>query len=265
MDYRYLKAFLLTAEHSSFSKAAGVLGIAQSAVSRQIKLLEEALGTELIIRSSKKIILTEKGRELFLAAQRFDKTTLEIFERRDQRPIQIGILHGLLRHWLIPKLPRLLKKQGRSLTINVGDKAALQKGLEEGRFDVIFSIDDVQTDLVSSLKLFNEKLVLIAKEEIVRKRLHEYCWIVYGEEDNLFKLSKKPSSTVITVPDIHAIVDLVRMGTGIAIVPEHALKKGDSFYTTELQGLERSHVYMTTLNFQNMPSTLRDISEIVQK
>ena len=60
MEYRYLKAFLLTAEHSSFSKAAQLLSIAQSAVSRQIKLLEESLGEELIIRSSKKVILTTK-------------------------------------------------------------------------------------------------------------------------------------------------------------------------------------------------------------
>ena len=41
LDFRYLKAFMLTAKYSSFSKAAEELNIAQSAVSRQIKLLEE--------------------------------------------------------------------------------------------------------------------------------------------------------------------------------------------------------------------------------
>ena len=47
LDFRYLKAFMLTAKYSSFSKAAEELNIAQSAVSRQIKLLEDALGTDL--------------------------------------------------------------------------------------------------------------------------------------------------------------------------------------------------------------------------
>ena len=44
VDYRYLKVFMLTAKHASFSKAAQELGIAQSAISRQIKLLEQSLG-----------------------------------------------------------------------------------------------------------------------------------------------------------------------------------------------------------------------------
>ena len=64
-DYRYLRAFIFTGKHSSFSKAAMELRIAQSAISRQIKLLEQSLNQELIIRSSKKVILTDKGKELF--------------------------------------------------------------------------------------------------------------------------------------------------------------------------------------------------------
>ena len=63
IDFRYLKAFILTAKYASFSKAAEELNIAQSAVSRQIKLLEDTLGEELIIRSSKKVVLSEKGKE----------------------------------------------------------------------------------------------------------------------------------------------------------------------------------------------------------
>ena len=61
-DYRYLKAFMVTARYLNFSKAAQELNIAQSAVSRQIKLLEESVGDQLIIRSSKKVLLTDKGR-----------------------------------------------------------------------------------------------------------------------------------------------------------------------------------------------------------
>jgi len=61
LDYRYLKAFMITARYLNFSKAAQELNIAQSAVSRQIKLLEESVGQQLIVRSSKKVLLTEKG------------------------------------------------------------------------------------------------------------------------------------------------------------------------------------------------------------
>ena len=134
MDYRYLKAFLLTAENRSFSRAAEALSIAQSAVSRQIKLLEESLGEELIIRSSKKVLLTNKGKELFLAAQHFDKLAVDIFQKEDSRPLNIGILHGLLKNWFAPILVKFYKKGGRNMNIFVQDQPELLKGIENGTF-----------------------------------------------------------------------------------------------------------------------------------
>jgi len=99
MDYRYLKAFLLTAQHKSFSRAAEELHIAQSAVSRQIKLLEESLDDELIIRSSKKVLLTESGQQLYRATLHFDKITQDIFLSTNTTPLKVGTLHGLLETW----------------------------------------------------------------------------------------------------------------------------------------------------------------------
>ncbi|PIP93648.1 MAG: hypothetical protein COW00_03610 [Bdellovibrio sp. CG12_big_fil_rev_8_21_14_0_65_39_13] len=263
MDYRYLKAFLLTAEHASFSKAAEILGIAQSAVSRQVKLLEESVGQELFIRSSKKVILTDKGRSFLMALQRFDQTSSDIFQKEDSRPIHIGILHGLLKNWFVPRIQKYYKKSNRSLSINVGDKASLKKGLEEGRYDIIFSTDEIQTDLISSLKLFDEKLVLISKDEVNRKKLNEYRWIVYGSEDNLYQISRKQGQSIIKVSDIHVIVELVRLGIGIAVVPDHLLRKNDHIKVYELPNLPQSQIFMTTLNFKSMPWHIKEIAEII--
>ena len=265
MDYRYLKAFLMTAQFSSFSKAADALKIAQSAVSRQIKLLEESLGEELIIRSSKKVILTNKGKELFIAAQHFDKLTKEIFDQEDSAPIKIGILHGLLKNWLAPKLVRLYKKSKRNVEINVGTQKELRKGIEEGRFDIIFSSENIQSELISSLKLFDEKLVLISKDEINRKKLHDYRWIVYSDEDNIFRLSKKASDQITVVEDIQTVVDLVKNHVGIAVVPDHVLKKTDALLIHEITSINKSEIFMTTLNYKSMPGHIKEISQLVQK
>lgn len=205
MDYRYLKAFLMTAQYESFSKAAEKLKIAQSAVSRQIKLLEESLGEELIIRSSKKVILTHKGQGLFMAAQHFDQLTHEIFDKEDDRPVRIGILHGLLRNWFIPRLSRYLRKTNRTFTIQTGTQKELRQGIEAGKLDVVFSSDNIQSELISSLKLFDERLVIISKEPINKKRLHEYRWVVYSEEDNIYSVSKKESERIIQVEDMQSI------------------------------------------------------------
>jgi len=265
MDYRYLKAFLLTAQYESFSKAADALKIAQSAVSRQIKLLEESVGEELIIRSSKKVILTDKGNSLYIATQHFDKLSHEIFEKVDDRPIRVGILHGLLKNWFIPRLGKFYRKNSRPFQISIGGQKELRRGIEEGRFDVIFSSENIQSDIISSLKLFEERLVLISRDEINKKKLHDYRWIVYGEEDNLYSISKKTSENIITVADIHSIVDLVKSHVGIAIVPDHVLKKTDALVVQEVAGAQRAEIFMTTLNYKNMPAHLRELSELVKK
>jgi len=104
IDLRYLKAFYYTAKYLSFSRAADHLNIAQSAASRQIKLLEEGLGREVIIRSSKKVLLTAEGEKLYLSTQSFFETTAAIFESEDKSEIKIGILQGLLKTWFRPIL-----------------------------------------------------------------------------------------------------------------------------------------------------------------
>jgi DNA-binding transcriptional LysR family regulator len=265
LDYRYLKAFLLTARFSSFSKAAEHLKIAQSAVSRQIKLLEEGLSEELIIRSSKKVVLTHKGEEFFKAAQHFDKMAEDIFKKEDTRPIRIGLLHGLLKNWLAPRLIRYYKKSKRNIEIHVGDRKTLREGIENNRYDIIFSTENIQSELISSLKLFDERLVLISKEEINKKKLHEYRWVVYGEEDNLFRVSKRPSENITIVEDIHTIVDLVKNHIGIAVVPDHVLKKTDALVVNEIPISEKSEIYMTTLNYKSIPEYIKEISLMAQK
>lgn len=265
MDYRYLKAFILTATHSSFSKAAEQLKIAQSAVSRQIKLLEEAVGEELIIRSSKKVLLTQKGKELFMAAQHFDQVSSDIFEKEDLREVKIGILQGLLKNWFNPILLKFFKKSSRNISVEVGKLPELRHGIENGLYDVIFTTENIQSDLISSLKLFDEKLVLISRDEINKKKIQDERWIVYSSDDNLFKLSKKHSPSVIRVESISTIINLVKNNVGIAIVPDHVLKKTDNLFIQELNNFNHSEIYMATLNYKTMPSHVKDIVDVVKK
>jgi LysR family nitrogen assimilation transcriptional regulator len=64
MDLKQLKAFATLAEFGSFSRSAGVLGIAQPVLSRQIKALEQELGVELFYRNGRGTVLTEAGKVL---------------------------------------------------------------------------------------------------------------------------------------------------------------------------------------------------------
>lgn len=263
MDYRYLKAFLLTAEHSSFSKAAQLLSIAQSAVSRQIKLLEEGLGEELIIRSSKKVLLTHKGKELFQIARHFDHMARELFEKEENRPLSVGILHGLLKTWFPPILTKYCKKSARDIHIAVQDEPELLKLVEAGKLDVVFTTKDIQSDLVSSLKIFQEHLVLISKSKIKREEISQHPWIVFSEADNIYKLQAQTPKRIISVESITTILTLVKNDIGIAVVPDHVLAKNHQFSILELPELERSEIYMTTLNFKTMPPHINELISLL--
>ena len=69
IDLKQLKAFSTLAEFGSFSRSAGVLGVAQPVLSRQIKALEQELGVELFYRNGRGTVLTEAGKVLNLYAK----------------------------------------------------------------------------------------------------------------------------------------------------------------------------------------------------
>ena len=70
MDIRQLQYFVGIAETGRFSEASRMMFVTQSAVSQQIKLLEEELGTQLFARQSHCVLLTESGQELLPLAKK---------------------------------------------------------------------------------------------------------------------------------------------------------------------------------------------------
>ncbi len=265
LDYRYLRAFIVTARHLNFSRAADELNIAQSAVSRQIKLLEEGVGQQLIIRSSKKVILTEKGQSLLTLLEKFEKDIESVFLGQVNRTLRVGILHGLLETWFNDIITEYGKSKGLSLIVEVQAIEKLKEKLLNGTYDLVFSNENIQNELVSSLRLFDEKMVLISKNEINPKDAPDHPWVMYNENDNLMHLYKKHSRQIIAVNSITAVVNLVKKGVGIAIVPDHLLKAGDGLKVYELKGMPKAGVFISTLNFQVLPEPLRGLVELIKK
>lgn len=264
LDYRYLKAFLVTSRFLNFSKAAQELNIAQSAVSRQIKLLEESVGDQLIIRSSKKVILTEKGHALLEELGKFENKIQDIFFGHLNKIIRVGILHGLLETWFNDVMVDFCKVSQHQLLVEVNTLDKLKEKLHNGKYDVIFTADNIQSDLVTSLKLFEEKMVLVSKQEIIPKEASDHPWIVYSEQDHLFHLYKKRSQKIIVVNSITTILKLVKKGVGLAIVPDHTVDDLN-LKSYELKGLQKQHVHFSSLNFKHMPEHLKELVEVIKK
>ncbi|MBL8481210.1 MAG: LysR family transcriptional regulator [Rhodocyclaceae bacterium] len=105
-----LRGFEAAARLQSFTRAAEELNLTQSAVSRQVIALEEALGCELFKRHPRHLELTESGRVLSRATEeafrqlRAAAATLREFAPR-RRPVAITTTVGIASLWLIPRLP----------------------------------------------------------------------------------------------------------------------------------------------------------------
>jgi DNA-binding transcriptional LysR family regulator len=113
MDWDKLRIFHAVADAGSLTHAGEVLHLSQSAVSRQIRALEESLDTTLFRRHARGLILTEQGELLFEAtrsmARRLDATAARIRDSENEvfGELRVTTTMGFGTLWLAPRLPRL--------------------------------------------------------------------------------------------------------------------------------------------------------------
>ncbi|WP_448681713.1 LysR substrate-binding domain-containing protein [Pseudomonas nicosulfuronedens] len=103
-----LQALVQVAEAGSFTAAAQQLHLTQSAISRQIQQLEEYYRVPLFDRTSRKVALTDAGREVYAVADGMLSQLLRLEERlappSAERPFRIRIFVSLAVRWLLPRL-----------------------------------------------------------------------------------------------------------------------------------------------------------------
>lgn len=105
-----LRAFEAAARHQSVSRAADELHVTHGAVSRQLRLLEEALGRPLFTRQGRQLALTEAGEQLRDGAgAAFDqlRDAWTSVRRPAQAPFVLGCPGSMLARWVIPRLDLL--------------------------------------------------------------------------------------------------------------------------------------------------------------
>ena len=103
-----LRAFEAAARLMSIKEAAGEIGVTPSAVSHQLRVLEETLGVELLRRSGPRIELTETGRalapDLTLGFSRIAEAVRTLRMERRLGPLRLSLLPTFAVHWLSPRL-----------------------------------------------------------------------------------------------------------------------------------------------------------------
>jgi LysR family glycine cleavage system transcriptional activator len=119
-----LLAFEATARHGSVSRAAEELSLTQSAISRQIRQLEESLGVSLFRRSRQRVMLTDVGR---MYASHVHNTLSDLSDATHQAialsgtsgVLNLAVLPTFGTRWLIPRIPEFFA-QHPDATVNFG-------------------------------------------------------------------------------------------------------------------------------------------------
>lgn len=150
MEFRQLQTFITAARLESFSRAAQALGYSQSAVTVQIRLLEEELDTRLFDRLGRRISLTDQGQRFLDQAQKILKEVTLAKEITRESPVLINPLHiGTLESLCFTKLPPVLNyfrtcHPQVPIKITTASPGQLCDMLDQNQLDVIYLLDRVR-------------------------------------------------------------------------------------------------------------------------
>ncbi|WP_146589752.1 LysR family transcriptional regulator [Puniceibacterium confluentis] len=110
LDITTLRSFVAVAQSGGVTRAAGFLNLTQSAVSMQLKRLEEMLDLDLLDRSGRGVALTASGEQLLTYAQRMVDLNDEIYGKLTDQVFEGEIYFGVPEDILYPVVPRVLQK-----------------------------------------------------------------------------------------------------------------------------------------------------------
>ncbi len=249
INYELYKVFYYVAISLSFSEASKQLFISQSAVSQSIKTLEKKLNSKLFQRSTKKVLLTPEGEILFKHVEpamnlimNGERQVLEA-DSLNGGQLRIGASDTICRYYLVPFLNEFHQKHS-NIHIKVMNQTSLKcvELLTSGQVDLII-INHPNTALndainMKALKVFKdvflggEKYSLLSKELISLKELQKYPILMLDRKSTtsefLHQIFQKYQLDLVPEIELSSndlLLDLARIGLGIAFVPDFCVPK----------------------------------------
>jgi LysR family glycine cleavage system transcriptional activator len=163
MSLDAIRGFESAARHLSFTAAAEELCITQSAVSKQVKSLEDALGTALFLRGGKGLSLTPQGRELYEAARASLAQLASAVDRllaADRESVAVTTTPSFAALWLAPKLAKFQQLEP-AIDVRV-DASEARVNLEREGMDLAVRLYPVQPGDEGPPPLLQEQALLVA-------------------------------------------------------------------------------------------------------
>ncbi len=288
LEIKHLLLVQAVNEERSITRAGERLHLTQSAVSHQLKEIEDRLGTPLFVRARRDVTVTPAGKRVLASAA----TVLDELRRVEEEVAEIaGAPRGTVRistqcytayHWL----PRLVKKFNAkhphvSVEIKVDATYRAVEALLEGSLDLALTNDMREHERLRYTAVFGDELVAVmpeahplAEREYLRPKDFENEPLVlpsnlptsYFYEHFLSPAGVKPTDWC-SIPLTEAIVGMVKEGLGISVVARwlvHPYLKPNGLKTVRIakHGLYREW-WAVVLNRVRIPQYLDDFIRLV--
>jgi DNA-binding transcriptional LysR family regulator len=247
VDFEWYRSFISIYKHNSVSEAAKTRIMTQPAMSQHLAALEAEVGEALFLRTSRKMVPTERGKELYsqLAPliESLEKTTLSF--KSASLPalpvLKIGSAHEFYSEHILPQL-----QQYKTCTItHFGTADHLLELLKEDKVDLVITSKKFQIPGIEYSKLTDEQFVIVAPNhydilETENQKLKEHWlssqnWISYGLELPMIRriwrehFKERPLiRPAHVIPNLHMILKAVENGAGIGVIPTYILEKSAS-------------------------------------
>lgn len=243
MNFRALEVFLAVADRGGFASAGEKIGLTQSAVSIQIKALEESLDTILFDRSKRPpilndngVLLVKKSRQLL---EQVEKLQQSFTEKKFSGSLKIGTVASVLTG-VMPNVLSSMKKNHPRLLINVINDTSIElmSKVKSGSLDgaIVSELVRLSPDLKWHI-FAHEPLVIISSpgtEGLTEKELLTQCpFLQFAKntrigkiiDNNLIERGIKVQSRM-ELDSLEAISLMVGQGLGVSIIPQRSHTRG---------------------------------------
>jgi DNA-binding transcriptional LysR family regulator len=235
LDIDLLRSFAAIADTGSFTAAAELVARTQSAVSVQVKRLEEIVGHRVFERTSRSLTLTAAGETLLGYARRILELNDESVRRIAEPPMSGEIRLGITEYFVPNELPGILARfaaayPGVHLEVRMGLSRDLRRELAQKRLDaVIVRLAPRERDRA----IWSEPQVWVAREGFEPARsavlplalLPAPCVLREHAIQSLRRL-KRPWKIAYTGSSMVSVQAAVRAGLGVSIVPRSSVLPG---------------------------------------
>ena len=244
LDTITLKSFIAIAENGTFSSAAEIVGRTQSALSLQIKKLEENLDCILFDRKGKTVKLTPQGEKFLGYAKSIIQLQWEAYSNIKEPDvageIKLGTPEDFATHYL-PSILASFRKHHPRVQLNVSCDLTLNllKGFNKGDYDIILVKRDPQTVKIGT-KFWREPLVWAASDHYQTENplsliLSPQPCIYRARALSALDKVKKKWHISYTSQSLAGTLAAVKAGLGITVLPLNMLPAGVHAVRSEIK------------------------------